>query len=483
MYEIQKETFYLMLSSELLLRIAYALAVIRFAWKHHFDLCAETRLETAHESEVQRVAMPLHNGATQESAPNDDEKVVAELLHSLLDRIEEGLVEGTSDEVTPNNEAEVASTSDANLSERINETKDLDGKVGPNAPSPPSEETDRDNFKLKSIRFDSIKFSIVTQNLNGPCPLIALVNVLVLKGLARLPSSGNVSRDALTQLIADTLLRMRPENMNSQVESNYNRNLDDVINILPDLGRGLDVNIRFRHVNDFEFTPALSLFDLLRINLYHGWLPDPQFAEIRDAIGELTYNQIVERICDDSDPNRFLYEEFLGENISQLTYHGLVALMEAMRDGELAVLFRNNHFHTIHKRRDLLYLLVSDSGYVRESDIVWESFNTVDGSSLFFNGDFEISTLPSSNVCDPKAACSTEADFLLAQELQACEDELARQEAEREKMKFKESPPPPTPRAPSSPSSEASSYERAPYRNGRTAVTNSGSKEKKCTIS
>ncbi|VDN31041.1 unnamed protein product [Cylicostephanus goldi] len=25
--------------------------------------------------------------------------------------------------------------------------------------------------------------------------------------------------------------------------------------------------------------------------------------------------------------------------------------MEAMRDGELAVLFRNNHFHTIHKRK------------------------------------------------------------------------------------------------------------------------------------
>ncbi|VDM66556.1 unnamed protein product [Strongylus vulgaris] len=203
---------------------------------------------------------------------------------------------------------------------------------------------------------------------------------------------------------------MRPDNMNTHVESNYNRNLDDVINLLPDLGRGLDVNIRFRHVNDFEFTPALSLFDLLRINLYHGWLPDPQFVEIKNAIGELTYNQLVERICDENDPNRFLFEEFLGENISQLTYHGLVALMEAMRDGELAVLFRNNHFHTIHKRKDLLYLLVSDSGYVREPDIVWESFNTVDGSSIFFNGDFKISSLPSSNPSDSQIACSTEAE-------------------------------------------------------------------------
>lgn len=45
--------------------------------------------------------------------------------------------------------------------------------------------------------------------------------------------------------IADVLLQMRPDNMNSHVESNYNRNLDDVINLLPDLGRGLDVNVKY----------------------------------------------------------------------------------------------------------------------------------------------------------------------------------------------------------------------------------------------
>ncbi|KAK5986860.1 hypothetical protein GCK32_007987 [Trichostrongylus colubriformis] len=45
------------------------------------------------------------------------------------------------------------------------------------------QDEDRDIFKLKAMQFNTTKMSIVTQNLNGPCPLIALVNVLALKGL------------------------------------------------------------------------------------------------------------------------------------------------------------------------------------------------------------------------------------------------------------------------------------------------------------
>lgn len=275
---------------------------------------------------------------------------------------------------------------------------------------------------------------------------------------------------------------MRPDNMNSHVESNYNRNLDDVINLLPDLGRGLDVNVKFRHVTDFEFTPALSLFDLLRVNLYHGWIPDPQFVEIRDAVGDLTYNQLVEHICDETNTNRLLLEEFLMENVTQLTYQGLIGLMEAMKDGELAVLFRNNHFHTILRRKDLLYLLVSDSGYASEPSIVWESFNNVDGSSIFFASDFTVGSPRTSGGSSQQsqAAPSTDADFLLAQEMQACEEELARQEAEREARQNStvEARQPPV-------SSEESRphFENAHYKNPRPVMASPVSKDKKCTIS
>ncbi|KAJ1361730.1 hypothetical protein KIN20_021059 [Parelaphostrongylus tenuis] len=58
----------------------------------------------------------------------------------------------------------------------------------------------RDVFKLRTIQFNSHDYSIVTQNLNGPCPLISVINVLVLRGSVKLPRSTYVTRDALTHL-------------------------------------------------------------------------------------------------------------------------------------------------------------------------------------------------------------------------------------------------------------------------------------------
>lgn len=46
-----------------------------------------------------------------------------------------------------------------------------------------------------------------------------------------------------------------------------------------------------------------------------------------------------------------LAEQFLESSASQLTYHGLCELNSVMADNELAVIFRNNHFSTIFKRR------------------------------------------------------------------------------------------------------------------------------------
>lgn len=46
--------------------------------------------------------------------------------------------------------------------------------------------------------------------------------------------------------------------------------------VLPKLSTGLDVNVRFTGVSDFEYTPECIVFDLLNVPLYHGWLLDPQ---------------------------------------------------------------------------------------------------------------------------------------------------------------------------------------------------------------
>lgn len=94
--------------------------------------------------------------------------------------------------------------------------------------------------------------------------------------------------------------------------------------VLPKLSTGLDVNVRFTGVSDFEYTPECIVFDLLDVPLYHGWLVDPQVCqqnnvlmcefcmfkqhckyyivpqspEVVSAVGKLSYNQLVEKIID-----------------------------------------------------------------------------------------------------------------------------------------------------------------------------------------
>lgn len=44
-----------------------------------------------------------------------------------------------------------------------------------------------------------------------------------------------------------------------------------------------------------------------------------------------------------------ILEEFFNSTASQLTYYGLVKLHEGLRERQLCVFFRNNHFSTLFK--------------------------------------------------------------------------------------------------------------------------------------
>ena len=54
----------------------------------------------------------------------------------------------------------------------------------------------------------------------------------------------------------------------------------------------------------------------------------------------------------------------------QLTYHGLAELSTTLKEGELAVFFRNNHFSTVHRSGGQLFLLVTDQGFLEKSNLV-----------------------------------------------------------------------------------------------------------------
>ncbi|KIH61259.1 hypothetical protein ANCDUO_08473 [Ancylostoma duodenale] len=114
----------------------------------------------------------LSTNEAEQIVHDADDLAVIDTINSVLDRVEEDLLlEGTSHGTVSSAPAGETPSSGSLTKPDDKKPEENEAKIAANATS---EESDRDIFKLKTIHFDSLKFSVVTQNLNGPCPLIAL---------------------------------------------------------------------------------------------------------------------------------------------------------------------------------------------------------------------------------------------------------------------------------------------------------------------
>ncbi|XP_057578532.1 ubiquitin carboxyl-terminal hydrolase MINDY-2 [Hippopotamus amphibius kiboko] len=253
-------------------------------------------------------------------------------------------------------------------------------------------------YHIKWIQWKEENTPIITQNENGPCPLLAILNVLLLAWKVKLPPMMEIiTAEQLMEYLGDYMLDTKPKEISEIQRLNYEQNMSDAMAVLHKLQTGLDVNVKFTGVRVFEYTPECIVFDLLDIPLYHGWLVDPQIDDIVKAVGNCSYNQLVEKIisCKQSDNSElvsegFVAEQFLNNTATQLTYHGLCELTSTVQEGELCVFFRNNHFSTMTKYKGLLYLLVTDQGFLTEEKVVWESLHNVDGDGNFCDSEFHL---------------------------------------------------------------------------------------------
>lgn len=213
---------------------------------------------------------------------------------------------------------------------------------------------------LKWIQWNTGKIPIVMQSKNGPCPLIATMNVLLLREKIKLPTMlEQITESQLLTYLGECILDCVSDEMkeDENVILNLEQHIHDAMEILPKLKTGLDVNIKFSGITDFEYTPECIIFDLLRIPLYHGWLIDPDLTELQNAIGGQSYNQLVDCIIakkNSTEPEDvvqvLIAEEFLERTANQLTQYGLDELKGGIKDNEIGILFRNNHFLTLFKR-------------------------------------------------------------------------------------------------------------------------------------
>jgi hypothetical protein len=151
-----------------------------------------------------------------------------------------------------------------------------------------------DVYPLKRIVFYQRPVQIVLQNLNGPCPLLAITNVLLLAGKLTLHVDRNhVSYRHLVEMLGEFLFTQ--QHVESEAEAlTREATISATLGLLPRLCHGLDVNVGFDSTEAFEYTQELACFDAFGVVLRHGWVVDPQAVGTAGAIGGKTYNVLQE---------------------------------------------------------------------------------------------------------------------------------------------------------------------------------------------
>ncbi|KAK1778117.1 hypothetical protein QBC45DRAFT_393623 [Copromyces sp. CBS 386.78] len=283
---------------------------------------------------------------------------------------------------------------------------------------------------------------ILIQNANGPCPLLALVNALILSTPAHqdntvlvetLRSREQVSLGLLIDAVFDELMSERRLGEDAVLPD-----ITELYNFLQSLHTGMNVNPRFvptKQMEDafnqtslsnlppterggqipgtFESTREMRLYSTFSIPLIHGWLPpknDPvygaferQAASYDDAQSLMFREEELEAKLSSPDEQGlteneqqmlqdiFAIKDFWKTSATQLTTWGLGVISSSMKPGAVAILFRNDHFTTLYKHPQTgkLMTLVTDAGYATHDEIVWESLVDVNGERAeFFSGDF-----------------------------------------------------------------------------------------------
>lgn len=144
---------------------------------------------------------------------------------------------------------------------------------------------------------------ICMQARNGPCALLALVNVnLQARTFTLEPGTTRMREDHLMAILAD-FVSTRPPTGNEAPDTLREHAVADFLDLLPKLNRGMDINVRFNSPTSFEFTRELGVFDIFpAVRLWHGWLVDPQDVRLASALGTLSYNQVSDELVRTATP-------------------------------------------------------------------------------------------------------------------------------------------------------------------------------------
>lgn len=372
---------------------------------------------------------------------------------------------------------------------------------GPSIATPQRPVSKSETYQIKKISWhdataptNARQSPILVQNENGPCPLVALVNALILTTptdidtalVGTLRSREQVSLSLLLDAVFDELTSSRRAAERSELPD-----ITELYAFLVGLHTGMNVNPRFIPTPDvmeafkrtslthlhptqrgdlipgtFENTKEMALYSTFAIPLIHGWLPYTEeaaygalkrhAASYEDAQKLLFREEELEEKLSNPEQKGLTEEEqnlyqdilhikaFLDASATQLTRWGLEVITKAMKPGSIAILFRNDHFSTLYRHPKTLQILalVTDAGYANHAEVVWESIVDVKGENAeFLSGDFR-SVGENGNLSTPGQADGSRKDGheapLVSHEQEDMDLALALQLQEEEEQRARE---------------------------------------------
>lgn len=280
--------------------------------------------------------------------------------------------------------------------------------------SEPLLETSGGGYRTSLMSFYGKSIRIVLQDdFAGPCPLLAVVNVLALQGRlsvraprptqqsrgpGRTTTASRITGAELSELLLGCLM----EEASRMVERSEDANVAESVSCfeeasewIPKLEQGINVNLGFKGAMDFSaFCPGLAPFRAFGVSLRHGWLPDPGDEKLSELVVGKSYDDLCDLVAmagPDPEADICRIRAFLERTLGQLTEHGLQEIYKSMQERELAVMYRNDHFSVVHKHQDMLYVLVGDEGLARgntDHRFCWMTLSNTGGDEVFVDDRF-----------------------------------------------------------------------------------------------
>lgn len=268
-----------------------------------------------------------------------------------------------------------------------------------------------DSHRIKHNVFCGRSVNLVTQDCNGPCPVVALANALVLMGRLSLSCENRrfVEAKQLRCMILKYITEDKPEaprfvcpatrmvdgvevtSIAGLAEQRLVEMRETLANgttgeeLLQRLYHGMNISPIFSFLDGFAAEEDVLLFALAGVRVVHGWLisPDDQYAVLR----HMSFNEVSLLAATKDNGLSVIARDFLQSTKSQLTEEGLDVLLQELFEGEIVVFFWNNHFSTAVKLGGRLLLLLSDETYADRSSILFEAIEDVHGAVTYTDGN------------------------------------------------------------------------------------------------